>query len=98
MTIVTAAPALTWHAVRRWQERVEPGSTRFEATQSLAEFVGHARLRSTPRHWTDVDPAPGLSFLYWSVRPDVCALVWAGVVVTVLARRRVRTRDLRIVI
>ena len=96
--IGTSAPALTWHSLQRWQERVEPGSTTSEARQGLGEFVAHSHLRSTQRHWTDVEPTPGLAFLYWSVRPDVCGLVLGGVVVTVLARRRERTalRDLRI--
>jgi hypothetical protein len=34
----------------------------------------------------DIDPAPGVRFVYWSGRPDVCAIVRGDVVVTVVTR------------
>ena len=49
-------------------------------------FVNRGRKRPTPRHWTRVRPAPGLRFVYWAERPDVCALLLGGKVVTVTTR------------
>lgn len=83
---------LTLHALQRWQQRVESNA---DAHAALSEFVAGAHRRSRPRHWTVVDPAPGLSFLYWARRPDICALVLNDTVVTVLARSR-HLRDLRL--
>jgi hypothetical protein len=94
---------LSWHGVQRWQQRVDPLASTAEARQALAEFVTQGHLRSTPRHWTAVDPQPGLAFLYWVHRPDVCALVWDGTVVTVITRQLCgadvvpRPRHLRVV-
>jgi hypothetical protein len=78
------------HAVRRWIERVDTDATSAEARQALADFLCCGRARPTPRHWTDVEAAPGLRFVYWSSRPGVCALVVDGVVVTVLTRNLCR--------
>jgi hypothetical protein len=74
------------HAVDRWCERVDPGATRLQARFALGQLISRGRIRATPRHWTDVDAAPGLTFVYWVQRPSVCALVVDGVVVTVLTR------------
>lgn len=82
---------LTRHAVQRWCQRVEQCDQVDDGELGqlrLAEFVAHAHRRSRPRHWTDVEAVPGLSFLYWAEHPDVCALVINNAVVTVLARVR----------
>src|ERR1051326_5684282 len=88
--VMTATPAirvrLSAHAVRRWVERVDPGASQIEARFALGQLISNGRVRETPRHWTDVDPVPGLTFVYWSQRPTVCALIVDGVVVTVLTR------------
>jgi hypothetical protein len=80
------AARLSSHAIDRWRERVDPQATVIEARLALAQLISRGQIRSTPRHWTDVNPAPGLRFAYWSERPSVCALIVDGVVVTVLTR------------
>jgi hypothetical protein len=77
---------LSVHAVQRWCERVDPRATQLEARFALSQLVCNGRVRATPRHWTDADPAPGLTFVYWAQRPSICALIVDGVVVTVLTR------------
>lgn len=79
------------HAVDRWCERVDPGATRLQARLALGQLVSRGRVRPTPRHWTDVDPTPGLKLIYWVQRPSVCAVVVDGVVVTVLTRSLCRS-------
>jgi hypothetical protein len=83
-----ASLSLSFHAVERWQQRVDPNASRLEARLSLGRFVSLSRVRATPRHWMrgDVVPAPGLSFVYCAERPEVCALARDGVVLTVLTR------------
>jgi hypothetical protein len=77
---------ISQHAVLRWQERVERDASWTAARLALGQFVSRGRIRPTPRHWTDVDPSPGLRFLYCAERPNVCALVMGGTVITVLTR------------
>lgn len=86
MTPTTARVRLSAHAVQRWRERVDFGATPTEARFELGQLISRGRVRATPRHWTDADPAPGLTFVYWAQRPSVCALIVDGVVVTVLTR------------
>jgi hypothetical protein len=83
---------LSAHAVARFQERVDPGASPLEARLALGRLVALGRVRATPRHWmrADVEPCPGVRFIYWSSRPDVCAVARDGVVVTVLTRRLCR--------
>jgi hypothetical protein len=83
-------PEITWHALQRWQERVDPNASTELARRDVFEFVACGRIRPTPRHWTDVQPHPGLTFVYWWTRPGVCALVQGGAVVTVVTRGLVR--------
>lgn len=77
---------LSAHAVQRWCERVDPGASQIEARLALGQLISRGRVRPTPRHWTSASAAPGLTFVYWSQRSDVCALIVDGVVVTVLTR------------
>ena len=79
---------LTSHAVARYRERVDPGASPLEARLALGRLVTLGRSRATPRHWmrADVEPQPGVRFIYWSSLPDVCAIARDGVVVTVLTR------------
>jgi hypothetical protein len=80
--------SLSNHAVSRYRERVAPSTSVLEARLALGRFVRLGRVRATPRHWMrgDVDPAPGVRFIYWSGRPEVCAIVRGDVVVTVVTR------------
>jgi hypothetical protein len=80
----------TRHAVQRYQQRVAPVSTA-EAFRRLAELASHARIRSTPRWWTPVDPAPGLSFAYPAAEPGVCLLLRDGAILTVFERSLCRS-------
>jgi hypothetical protein len=86
----------TRHAVQRYQERVTAVSTA-EAFRRLSELAAHARVRSTPRWWTPVDPAPGLSFAYPATEAGVCLLLRDGAILTVFERSQCRswaaTRD-----
>ena len=74
------------HAVARWTERVDRTAGTNEARLALGQLVSMGRVRATPRHWTDAQPAPGVTFVYWSHRPSVCAVVVDRTVVTVLTR------------
>jgi hypothetical protein len=75
----------TRHAVQRFQQRVAPVSTA-EAFRQLQSAATSARVRSTPRWWTPVKPAPGLLFLYPAAMPGVCLLVRDGAILTVFQR------------
>ena len=83
---------LTAHAVARYRERVDRGASFTEARLALGALVAQGHARTTPRHWmrADVQPAPGVRFIYWSKRPDVCAVARDGHVVTVLTRQLCR--------
>ena len=82
----TGGLRISGHAVRRWIERVDSTASPLEARLALGQHISMGRIRATPRHWTNARPAPGLTFVYWSHRPSVCALAIDGVVVTVLTR------------
>jgi hypothetical protein len=84
---------LTAHAVARYRERVDRGASLLEARLALAALVTRGRARTTPRHWMrdDVRAGPGVRFIYWSARPDVCAVARYGHVVTVLTRQLCRS-------
>jgi hypothetical protein len=75
----------TRHAIQRFQERVAPVSTA-EAARRIREAGASATVRPTPRWWTPVAPAPGLSFAYPSTLPGVCFLIRDGAVLTVFER------------
>ena len=81
---------LSFHAVQRFRERVEPGASIATAMRCLGELASDATRRSQPRHWTPVRPAPGVSFVYPHARPDVCLIVRDDVVVTVVDRALAR--------
>ena len=85
------------HAVERFQSRVYPTSSAAACRLLLERMVSCGKTRSRPRHWMrQIEPAPGLRFLYWVELPHVCGLVVNGVVVTVLTRalcRPVKTYD-----
>jgi hypothetical protein len=76
------------HAVKRYQERVDRSASLTEARLAIAQIASLGKARSVPRHWMrgDVEPSPGLVFLIWSRRPDLCLLVRDGVVVTLITR------------
>lgn len=74
------------HAAERWQQRVDGRTTITVASAEVEDFVAEGRVRPTPRHWTQTRPGPGLRFVYNAKRPDVCALVLDGTVVTVVTR------------
>jgi hypothetical protein len=85
-------PRLSTHAVHRWNERAQPVGCSRSAYNELEEFVRNGHRRPIPRSWTTVRPAPGLTFVYWAERPDVCALVKEHTVVTILTRSLCRGR------
>ena len=80
--------SLSNHAIRRWQQRVDPHISATEARLALGRFIALGRVRSTPRHWMrdDVTATPGLMFVYCAARPGVCALIQNGTVLTVITR------------
>lgn len=80
----------TRHAVQRYQQRVAPLSTA-EAFRRLIELASSARVRATPRWWTPVAPASGLSFAYPADEPGVCLLLRDGAILTVFERSECRT-------
>jgi hypothetical protein len=84
----TVRVTVSHHAIQRYRERVDRSASRREAELALGQIVARGRTRPLPRHWLrgHVAPAPGLLFLTWSQRPDVCLLVRCGGVVTVVTR------------
>jgi hypothetical protein len=70
----------------RWIKRVDPAASPLEAQLALAQLLSMGKTHATQRHWTDVCPVPGVTFVYWSQRPSVCVVAVDGVVVTILAR------------
>src|SRR4051812_18762751 len=74
------------HAVKRWQQRVAPHTTWMAARIEVEEFLRLGRLRPTPRHWTSTFPKPGVCFVYYWRKPQVCALIVDHTVVTVVTR------------
>jgi hypothetical protein len=88
MQSVTVQIALSRHAIQRYRERVDRRASRPEAVMALGQIVARGRARPVPRRWLrgNVAPTPGLLFLTWSQRPDVCLLVRCRVVVTVVTR------------
>lgn len=82
------AAAVALHAAERWMQRVDRGASLREANFALRRFVSLGRARPNPRHWMrgQVRQEPGTVFVYNAERPDVCAILIDGVVVTVLTR------------
>jgi hypothetical protein len=79
------------HAIQRYLERVDDSLSPAKARRAVQEILRAGRSRSTPRRWTQhVRATPGLRFVYWHERPDICLLVLDGTVVTVLTRARSR--------
>lgn len=76
------------HAVDRYIQRVDGRVSRQEARLAIMQIASLGRLRAVPRHWLrdHVPPSPGLRFITWSRRPDLCLLVRGGVVVTLITR------------
>jgi hypothetical protein len=80
-------PAITHHAINRFQERVNPSATPQECRAEIAKIVTLGRSRAKPRHWcSSSKPGPGRRFCFWSKRPGVCVITVDGVAVTVLTR------------
>jgi hypothetical protein len=76
------------HAITRYQQRVRPAATRLEALSEIREIASRARVRSSPRWWTQVaGQRPGCRYLYCASRPEVCLVVKDGVVLTVFSRQ-----------
>lgn len=84
----TNAAKVALHAAERWMQRVDRGASIREANFAVQRFVALGRVRPTCRHWMRgrVRQEPGTVFVYNAERPDVCAVVVQGVVVTVLTR------------
>jgi hypothetical protein len=77
---------LSAHSIQRWRERAQRFDRSIDPRVELGEFVRNGHKRPTPRRWTTVRPVPGLTFIYWAERPEICALVKDATVVTVLTR------------
>lgn len=77
---------LSNHSIQRYQQRVAPGASCQAAASHLAILAADATRRPRPRHWTPAAPSPGTTFVYPHARPDLCLIVRAGVVVTVVDR------------
>jgi len=91
-------PSLSAHAIERYRQRVDPAASRQEARAALDRIVSLGHRRSRPRHWMRGERiAPGLRFVYWAGRPEVCLLLLDDVVVTVKTRElfRAEPRHLR---
>ncbi len=86
--LFASAVRVTDHAIERYRQRVEPGTSSLMARLRLEQMVAVGRTRSTPRYWMRgyLAPTPGLRFLYCAQRPNVCALLVRNSVVTVLTR------------
>jgi hypothetical protein len=82
------AAAVTLHAAERWTQRVDRGASIHEARLAVQRFIAFGRVRPTARHWMRgrVRQEPGTVFAYNAHRPDVCAVILDGVVVTILTR------------
>jgi hypothetical protein len=80
--------AISSHAVDRYRERVDRRASVAEARLALMQIAGCGRARPQPRHWLRrfVSSSPGLRFIIWSHRPDICLLAREGVVLTVFTR------------
>lgn len=80
--------AISTHAVERYVQRVDGNASRQEARLAVTQIASLGRLRPVPRHWLrdHVPPSPGLLFVIWSERPDICLLVRENVVVTIITR------------
>jgi hypothetical protein len=80
--------AVSTHVVDRYVQRVDGRASRIEARLAVAQIASLGRARPVPRHWLrdHVPPSPGLLFVTWSERPEVCLLVRGGVVVTLITR------------
>src|SRR4051812_32555160 len=76
------------HATERYQQRVDTGASDAEARLALASFVSTGRCRPTPRRWMRdyVRSGAGVRFCYCASRPEACAVIVEGTVVTVLCR------------
>jgi hypothetical protein len=77
------------HAIDRYLERVDASVSRLNAEREIDEILTAGTRRATPRRWMrDVSKTPGLRFVYWHERPDICVLLLADTVITVLTRNR----------
>jgi hypothetical protein len=102
-----ADTAISAHAISRYQERVDPSASRYEAYRALKRFLTRGRARATARHWMRETPAPkqarllrnddapNQSYVYCSCLPGVCLIVRDCTVVTVLTRELCRSRRQR---
>jgi hypothetical protein len=80
---------ISMHAIDRYIERVDASVSRLNAEREIDEILTAGTRRATPRRWMrNVRKTPGLRFVYWHVRPDICVLLLADTVITVLTRNR----------
>ena len=82
-------PRISQHAIDRYIERVDASVSRHNAKREIDEILAAGTRRATPRRWMrNVRKTPGLRFVYWHERPDICVLLFADTVLTVLTRNR----------
>jgi hypothetical protein len=85
---VSQVVCISAHVTQRYQERVDRSASSIEARLAVMQIASLGKARCVPRHWMrgDVEPSPGLTFVVWSQRPDLCLLVRDGIVVTLITR------------
>lgn len=80
---------VSFHALQRYRERVDPAASLWDAERAIRELSGSARVRSRPRHWMGTQGVrPGARYLYPASRPGVCLVVVDRTVVTVFSRAK----------
>src|SRR4051812_43611084 len=100
-----AGPApvrITYHAIMRWQQRVNPAASLSAAASEIERLVATGRSRPTPRSWMRGRAGPpGTRFVYSAEFPGVAAIVKGRAVLTILTKelcgapRRPSQRDTR---
>src|SRR5207249_2340560 len=80
-------PVVTLHAAQRWAELVDSTVSLTQARIMIADFLAYATLRPRPRRWMDgIALIAGTTYGYSARYPDVCLLIAAGTVRTVITR------------
>jgi len=74
------------HAIDRYRERVDRIADRSVAFRAIAVMLASGTVRATPRWWTTCRLEPGTRLVYSAMNPDVCLIIKAGTVATLVTR------------